>query len=104
MLSTTPVVFHLCSSSQRNHKNRSRLTKEKTDHKFVQYLFVIIIVLGPLYTRSQGHVQPKSSIPIGANVEISPKGFTLGVRANVQPKSSIPIGANVEISPKGFIH
>jgi hypothetical protein len=28
--------------------------------------------------------------------------FTLGVRANVEPKSSIPIGANVEISPKGF--
>jgi hypothetical protein len=25
--------------------------------------------------------------------------FTLGVRANVQPKSSIPIGAKVEISP-----
>jgi len=28
--------------------------------------------------------------------------FTLGVRANVQTKSSIPIGAKVEISPKGF--
>jgi hypothetical protein len=28
--------------------------------------------------------------------------FTLGVRANVRPKSSIPIGAKVEISPKGF--
>jgi hypothetical protein len=28
--------------------------------------------------------------------------FTLGVRANVQPKSSIPIGAKVEIRPKGF--
>jgi hypothetical protein len=29
--------------------------------------------------------------------------FTLGVRANVQPKSSIPIGAKVEISlGKGF--
>jgi hypothetical protein len=28
--------------------------------------------------------------------------FTLGVRANVQLKSSIPIGAKVEISPKGF--
>jgi hypothetical protein len=26
----------------------------------------------------------------------------LGVRANVQPKFSIPIGAKVEISPKGF--
>jgi len=26
----------------------------------------------------------------------------LGVRANVQHKSSIPIGAKVEISPKGF--
>jgi hypothetical protein len=28
--------------------------------------------------------------------------FTLGIRANVQPKSSIPIGAKVEISPNGF--
>jgi hypothetical protein len=28
--------------------------------------------------------------------------FTLGVRANLQTKSSIPIGAKVEISPKGF--
>jgi len=28
--------------------------------------------------------------------------FTIGVRANVKPKSSIPIGAKVEISPKGF--
>jgi hypothetical protein len=28
--------------------------------------------------------------------------FTLRVKANVQPKSSIPIGAKVEISPKGF--
>jgi hypothetical protein len=27
--------------------------------------------------------------------ETSPKGFTLGVRANVQPKSSIPVAANV---------
>jgi hypothetical protein len=29
--------------------------------------------------------------------------FTLGVRAYVQPKSSIPIGATVEISPKAEI-
>jgi hypothetical protein len=28
--------------------------------------------------------------------------FTLRVRADVQPKSSIPIGGKVEISPKGF--
>jgi hypothetical protein len=28
--------------------------------------------------------------------------FTLGVKANVQLKSSIPVGAKVEISPKGF--
>jgi hypothetical protein len=28
--------------------------------------------------------------------------FTLGVRANDQSKSSIPIGAKVEISPNGF--
>jgi hypothetical protein len=28
--------------------------------------------------------------------------FTLGVKANFQPKSNIPIGAKVEINPKGF--
>jgi hypothetical protein len=28
--------------------------------------------------------------------------FTIRVRANIQPKSSIPIGAKVEIGPKGF--
>jgi hypothetical protein len=28
--------------------------------------------------------------------------FTLGVGAHVQPRSSIPIGAKVEIGPKGF--
>jgi hypothetical protein len=45
---------------------------------------------------------PNSAFLLVAQVEISPKGFTIGVRANVQPKSSIPIGAQVEISPKGF--
>jgi hypothetical protein len=33
---------------------------------------------------------------------VSKARFTLGVKANVQPKSSIPIGAKVEIGPKGF--
>jgi hypothetical protein len=28
--------------------------------------------------------------------------FTLGVKSNVQLKSSIPIAAKVEISPRGF--
>jgi hypothetical protein len=32
-------------------------------------------------------MEPKSSIPIGAKVEIIPKGFTLGVkRAEIQKK------------------
>jgi hypothetical protein len=31
----------------------------------------------------------KSSIPIGAKVEIFPKGFTLGVKAKIQKKNSI---------------
>jgi hypothetical protein len=30
------------------------------------------------------NVQLKSSIPIGAKVEISPKGFTLGVKAEIE--------------------
>jgi hypothetical protein len=47
----------------------------------------------------KANVQLKSSIPIGAKLEIGPKIFTLGVKANVQLKSSIPIGAKLEISP-----
>jgi hypothetical protein len=31
----------------------------------------------------RANVQPKSSIPIGAKVEIKPKGFTLGVKAEI---------------------
>jgi hypothetical protein len=33
---------------------------------------------------------------------VSKASITLGVRANVEPKSSIPIGPKVEIGPKGF--
>jgi hypothetical protein len=33
------------------------------------------------------NVQLKSSIPIGAKVEISPKGFTLGVKAGIEKKN-----------------
>ncbi len=48
-----------------------------------------ICQLDLLYTRSQVNVQPKSSIPIGAKVEISPKGFTLGVKAELEKTFSI---------------
>jgi hypothetical protein len=33
--------------------------------------------------------KPKSSIPIGAKAEISPKGFTLGVKAELEKIFSI---------------
>jgi hypothetical protein len=32
------------------------------------------------------NVQTKSSIPVGAKVEISPKRFTLGVKAEIEKK------------------
>jgi hypothetical protein len=35
------------------------------------------------------NVQPKSSIPIGTKVEISPKGLTLGVKADIEKTFSI---------------
>jgi hypothetical protein len=39
----------------------------------------------PYYTSGvEANVQLKSSIHIGAKVEISPKGFTLGVKAEIQ--------------------
>jgi hypothetical protein len=34
----------------------------------------------------RSNVQPKSSNPIGAKVEISPKSFTLGVKAEIGKK------------------
>ncbi len=41
-------------------------------------------------------------ILLSQNFSPSKAPFTLGVRANVQPISSIPNGAKVEISPQGF--
>jgi hypothetical protein len=41
----------------------------------------------PLYTRSRANVEPKSSILIGAKVEITPKSFTLGVEAEIQKEN-----------------
>jgi hypothetical protein len=40
-------------------------------------------------TRSQSHVQPKSSIPIGAKIEIKPKGFTQGAKVEREKNTSI---------------
>ncbi len=45
------------------------------------------------FKKSFGHLQI---------IKTTKARFTLGVRANVQPKSSIPIGAKVETSPNGF--
>jgi len=36
-----------------------------------------------LHKESKDKVELKSSIPIGAKVEINPKGFTLGVKAEI---------------------
>jgi hypothetical protein len=36
-----------------------------------------------LYIGVRANIHPKSSIPIGPQVEISPKGFTLGVKADI---------------------
>ncbi len=44
----------------------------------------------PVLHMCQGQFShPKSSIPIGAKVEISPKGFTLGVKADIEKSFSI---------------
>ncbi len=42
------------------------------------------INLGPLTQGIKAKVQLKSSIPIGAKVEISPKGFTLRIKAEIE--------------------
>jgi hypothetical protein len=52
-------------------------------------MFKNLEMLGLLYTRSQAHVQPKSSIPIGAKVGINPNGFTLGVKSKLEKIFSI---------------
>jgi hypothetical protein len=36
------------------------------------------------------------------NLKLAPRDFTQGVKAKVQLKSSIPIDAKLEISPKGL--
>jgi hypothetical protein len=47
------------------------------------------INLGPFTLEVIADIQPKWSIPIGAKVEISPKGFTLGVKAQLEKIFSI---------------
>jgi hypothetical protein len=42
------------------------------------------------------------AFPIGAKVEISPKGFTLGVKAKFNSNQAFPIGAKVENQPQGL--
>jgi hypothetical protein len=49
------------------------------------------LILGLLYTRSQG--QCSTSIPIGAKVEIGPKGFTLRVKAEIEKKKTFQSAA-----------
>jgi hypothetical protein len=39
--------------------------------------------------RVRANVEPKSSIPIVPKVEISPKGFTIGVKAEIEINFSI---------------
>jgi hypothetical protein len=53
---------------------------------------MVVMVIPWCGIRSQAvraNVQPKSSISIGAKVEISPKGFTLGVNAETEKNFSI---------------
>jgi hypothetical protein len=45
--------------------------------------------------------QPKSSIPIGGKVEISPKGFTLGVK--VKPKKIFSICLKLLINATFYV-
>jgi hypothetical protein len=44
----------------------------------------------------RANVQPKSSISIGSKVEISPKGFALGVKAEIEKKKlfNLPLVTN----------
>jgi hypothetical protein len=49
----------------------------------------LLSVRPPLHLKFRANVQPKSSIPIGAKVKISLKGFTLGVQAEIEKNFSI---------------
>jgi hypothetical protein len=44
------------------------------------------VILAHLTLLVKANVQLKSSIPIGAKVEIGPKGFTLGIKAEIEKK------------------
>jgi hypothetical protein len=45
-----------------------------------------VTTLRPATLGVRANVEPKSRIPIGAKVEISPKRFTLGVKAEIEKK------------------
>ncbi len=51
----------------------------------------------------RGDVQPKSSIPIGAKVEISPKGFTVGVKADIENNFSIGLKLLINAEHCGLV-
>jgi hypothetical protein len=57
-------------------------THEDGDH---DWPFVALILRPTLHSESRAKVkvQLKSSIPLGAKVEIGPKGFALGVKATL---------------------
>jgi len=44
---------------------------------------------GPFTLGVKPNVQPKPSIPTGAKVEMRPKGFTIGDKAEIEKKFSI---------------
>ncbi len=55
-----------------------------------------------LHKESQGpRLNSNQAFPLIQKLKLAWRDFTLGVKAKVQLKSSIPIGAKVEINPKG---
>jgi hypothetical protein len=47
--------------------------------------------LGPLYTRSQDQETQKLNNPIGGELKIGPKGFTLGVETKLCQNDLVPM-------------
>jgi hypothetical protein len=66
------------------------------------FTFLDCYVRPTLHYESKPRLNPNQSIPINAIINISPKDFTLGVKANIENNFfNLPIyGLNLALDPK----
>jgi hypothetical protein len=75
--------------------NPSRISKRESK-------FITVIIRKIKYPGNHCYQKPKSSIPIGAKVEISLKGFTLGVKDNLGKKKTFQSAPKLLINAEHY--